>query len=65
MISEFDQFPVFYFSNHNSMYGDGQEIEIMPDHFNKLDYELEFAIIIGKGGKNILVKDAEKHIAGF
>ena len=65
MISEFDQFPVFYFSNHNSMYGDGQEIEIMPDHFNKLDYELEFAIIIGKGGKNILVKDADKHIAGF
>ncbi|MAO34239.1 MAG: fumarylacetoacetate hydrolase [Flavobacteriales bacterium] len=65
MISEFDQFPVFYFSNHNSMYGDGQEIEIMPDHFNKLDYELELAIIIGKGGKNILVKDADKHIAGF
>jgi len=65
MISEFDQFPVFYFSNHNSMYADGQDIEIMPDHFNKLDYELEFAIIIGKGGKNILAKDAEQHIAGF
>ena len=65
MISEFDQFPVFYFSNHNSMYADGQDIKIMPDHFNKLDYELEFAIIIGKGGKNILAKDAEQHIAGF
>ena len=65
MVSEFDQFPVFYFSNHNSMYADGQEIEIMPDHFNKLDYELEFAITIGTGGKNILAKDAEQHIAGF
>ena len=65
MLHEFDQFPVFYFSNHNAMYGDGQDIEIMPDHFNKLDYELEFAIVIGKGGKNILAKDAEQHIEGF
>lgn len=65
MIAEFDQFPVFYFSNHNSMFGDGQEIKLMPDHFHKLDYELEFAIVIGKGGKNILSKDADKHIAGF
>ena len=65
MIAEFDQFPVFYFSNHNSMFGDGQEIELMPDHFKRLDYELEFAIVIGKGGKNILTKDADKHIAGF
>lgn len=65
MIPEFDEFPIFYFSNHNAMYGDGQEIELMPDHFQRLDYELEFAIVIGKGGKNILSKDAENHIAGF
>ena len=65
MIAEFDQFPVFYFSNHNAMFADGQEIELMPDHFHRLDYELEFAIVIGKGGKNILSKDADKHIAGF
>ncbi|MDC0249757.1 fumarylacetoacetate hydrolase family protein [Flavobacteriales bacterium] len=65
MIPEFDQFPVFYFSNHNGMFGDRQEIELMPDHFHRLDYELEFAIVIGKGGKNILSKEADKHIAGF
>ena len=65
MISEFDKFPVFYFSNHNAMYADGQEIKLMPDHFNRLDYELEFAIIIGKKGKNILSKDADEYIAGF
>ena len=65
MITEFDQFPVFYFSNHNAMVGDGQEIELMPDHFHRLDYELEFAIVIGKGGENILSKNADKHIAGF
>ena len=65
MIDEFEQFPVFYFANHNVMFADGQEIELMPDHFHRLDYELEFAIVIGKGGKNILSKDADKHIAGF
>ena len=65
MISEFDQFPVFYFSNHNTMFADGEEIKLMPDHFEQLDFELEFAIVIGKGGKNILSKDADQHIAGF
>ena len=65
MIPEFDEFPVFYFSNHNAMFGDGEKIELMPDHFHRLDYELEFAIVIGEGGKNILSKDADKHIAGF
>ncbi|MEC7646357.1 MAG: fumarylacetoacetate hydrolase family protein [Bacteroidota bacterium] len=65
MITEFDQFPIFYFSNHNAMFGDRQKIKLMPDHFHKLDYELELAIIIGKGGKNILSQDADKHIAGL
>jgi len=65
MLAEFDQFPIFYFSNHNAMVGDRQEIKLMPDHFQRLDYELEFAIVIGKGGENILSKDADKHIAGF
>ena len=37
----------------------------MPDHFEKLDFELEFAAIIGKKGKNILSKSADKYIAGF
>ena len=65
MLPEFDQFPVFYFSNHNNMYGHNQVIELMPDHFEHLDYELEIAVLIGKGGRNILSKDADKHIAGF
>lgn len=64
MIPEFDQFPVFYFSNHNAITGPG-ELEFMPDHFDKLDYELEIAIVIGKEGRNIKAADAEQYIAGF
>lgn len=65
MLPEFDQFPVFYFSNHNNIYGHKQDVEVMPDHLEQLDYELELAVLIGKGGKNIRSKDADQHIAGF
>ena len=65
MIREFYEFPVFYFSNHNSIFGHNQSIELMPDHFKNLDYELEIAVVIGKKGRNILSKDADEYIAGF
>jgi fumarylacetoacetate (FAA) hydrolase len=65
MISEFDHFPIFYFSNHNAIQGPYEVIECMPDHFEKLDYELEIAIIIGKKGRNIKAQEADKYIAGF
>lgn len=64
MIPEFDQFPVFYFSNHNAVTGPGQ-VEFMPDHFDKLDFELEVAIVIGKEGRNIPASEADEYIAGF
>src|SRR4030066_1041883 len=47
MIPEFDQYPIFYFTNHNAIQGPG-DIECMPDHFQKLDFELEVAVVIGK-----------------
>ncbi len=64
MIPEFDAYPIFYFTNHNSIQGPGP-IQCMPDHFQKLDFELEVAIVIGKGGRNIKAEDAEAHIAGL
>ena len=64
MIKEFDQYPVFYFTNHHSIVGPGN-IYCMPDHFQKLDFELEAAIVIGKHGKNIRAAEADEYIAGF
>ncbi|MFM6976155.1 MAG: fumarylacetoacetate hydrolase family protein [Sphingobacteriaceae bacterium] len=64
MIPEFDQYPIFYFTNHNAVQGPG-EIECMPDHFEKLDFELEAAIVIGKKGRNIKAAEADEYIAGF
>ena len=45
MIPEFDQYPIFYFTNHNSIQGPG-DVLCMPDHFEKLDFELEVAVVI-------------------
>jgi len=64
MIPEFDQYPIFYFTNHNSIQGPG-EVICMPDHFEKLDFELEVAIVICKPGKNIKAEEADQYIAGY
>lgn len=64
MIPEFDEYPIFYFTNHNAIQGPG-EIECMPDHFLNLDFELEASIVIGKHGRNITAAEADNYIAGF
>jgi fumarylacetoacetate (FAA) hydrolase len=37
----------------------------MPDHFEKLDFELEAAIVISKHGRNIRAEDADQYIGGL
>ncbi len=64
MIAEFDQFPVFYFTNHHSIQGPG-DIRCMPDHFEKLDFELEAAIVICRHGRNIRAEEADAYIGGL
>ncbi len=55
---------IFYFSNPNCCYGHGQEIPY-PSDTTELDFELEFAIIIGNGGSDIKAEDAAEVIAGY
>jgi fumarylacetoacetate (FAA) hydrolase len=64
MIAEFDQYPIFYFTNHHSIQGEGN-IYCMPDHFEKLDFELEAAIVICKAGRNIPAELADEYIGGL
>ena len=64
MIPEFDQYPIFYFTNHNSIQGPG-DIVCMPDHFEKLDFELEAAIVICRYGRNIPAAEADDYIGGL
>lgn len=64
MIPEFDQFPVFYFSNHQAIQGPGK-VYAMEKHFDRMDFELEVAIVIKKEGMNITAEDADDYIGGF
>jgi fumarylacetoacetate (FAA) hydrolase len=64
MIAEFDQYPIFYFTNHNAIMGPG-EIPVMPDHLKKLDFELEASVVLCKKGRNVKAADADEYIAGF
>lgn len=64
MIPEFDQYPIMYFTNHNAIQGPG-DIYCMPDHFHKLDFELEAAVVIGKQGRNVKAEDADALVAGY
>jgi fumarylacetoacetate (FAA) hydrolase len=64
MIPEFDLFPVFYFTNHQAVIGPG-ELHVQALHLDRLDFELEAAVVVGKQGRNLRAEDADEHIFGF
>ena len=61
---EWYEFPVFYFTNPNAMFGHEDEIPY-PHYTNAMDYELEIAAVIGKEGMSIKPEDAPNHIFGY
>jgi fumarylacetoacetate (FAA) hydrolase len=61
---EWYQFPVFYFSNANAVYGPGEAVP-HPSYTTEMDFELEVACVIGKTGINIPVEEAESYIFGY
>ena len=64
MIPEFDEIPIFYFTNHNAVFGPG-DFPVLPGHTVKLDFELECAAVIGKGGRDISSSKADEYVFGF
>ncbi len=64
MIPEFDEIPIFYFTNHNAVFGSGN-FPVLTRHTEKLDFELECAAVIGKAGRDIPVSEADNYITGF
>ncbi len=64
MIPEFDHFPIFYFTNHLAVTGPG-DVAVQKDAQDKLDFELEVAVVVGRPGKNIPAGKADEHIFGY
>ncbi|MBI1314474.1 fumarylacetoacetate hydrolase family protein [bacterium] len=56
--------PIYYKGNPASVVGHDAEVR-WPPFTQRLDFELEFAVVIGRGGVNIPASRAREHIAGF
>jgi 2-keto-4-pentenoate hydratase/2-oxohepta-3-ene-1,7-dioic acid hydratase in catechol pathway len=56
--------PVFYFSNPRALAGDGAPVAIPPGSA-ELDFELEVAAVVGRGGRDLDPDQAEAAIAGY
>lgn len=56
--------PTYYKGNPHSVVGTGVPVR-RPAGETRMDYELEFAVVIGAPGRNIPVTDADRHIAGY
>ncbi len=64
MIPEFDMFPVFYFTNHQAVVGPG-DVHVRQLQAERLDFELEAAIVVGKEARNVSVANAADVIFGM
>jgi len=60
----FYQQPIFYKANRLTVVGPDENI-LWPEYAEDMDFELEFGVFIGPGGKNIKKEDAQKHIFGY
>lgn len=56
--------PSYYKGNPASVVGAGVAVR-RPAGETRMDYELEFAVVIGATGRDIAVKAAHRHIAGY
>lgn len=58
------ELPVYYKGNPSAVGADGDLVP-MPAYATNMDFEFEFAAVIGKGGSNIQRADAASHIYGY
>ena len=61
---EFWEIPTFYFSNPYAVTGPYDEVPVPPASA-RFDYELEVAAVVGRAGRDLSMREAEDHIAGF
>jgi 2-keto-4-pentenoate hydratase/2-oxohepta-3-ene-1,7-dioic acid hydratase in catechol pathway len=56
--------PIYYKCNRFAVAGPGSTVH-WPAYSRVIDYELELACVIGRGGRDISAADAARHIFGF
>ncbi|MDN3310904.1 fumarylacetoacetate hydrolase family protein [Microbacterium oryzae] len=63
VVPEWYQAPTFYFTNPHTIAGPGEVIA--PPETQRLDFELEVAVVLGGDGENLTVADAAERIFGY
>jgi 2-keto-4-pentenoate hydratase/2-oxohepta-3-ene-1,7-dioic acid hydratase in catechol pathway len=58
------ELPIFYFTNPAAVLGPGDPVAA-PPRSAELDYELEVACVLGRGGRDLRLEDADRAVAGF
>lgn len=58
------EFPVSYFGNQLAFLGPNDDVP-WPAFSQRLDYELELGIVIGKSGRNLTPETAMAYVAGY
>lgn len=58
-------FPIIFTKAYNTLIAHGSEIPRHAGLTEQLDYEAEFAVIIGKGGRGIKKAEAYDHVWGY
>lgn len=56
--------PIFFLKASNTVIGPNEQI-ILPPNSEKVDYEAEFAVVLGKLGRRISEQGAYDHVAGY
>jgi len=56
--------PLFFLKSSNTICGPGDPIRLPPNS-TQVDYEAEFAVVMGKGGSRIPLDKAHEYVAGY
>lgn len=62
---ELPKSPLVFTKFPNSIIGPGEKIKIPLEITQRVDYEVELGVIIGKRAKNVKKEDALKHVFGY
>ncbi len=56
--------PIYFLKSSNTICGPGDPIKLPPNS-TQVDYEAEFAVVLGKGGRGIPEEKAYDYVAGY
>src|SRR4051794_14141557 len=64
VVEEWYQAPTFYFSNPHALIGAHDDVPVPPGS-QRLDFELEVAVVVGRDGASLTPEQARGHVFGY